>query len=527
MSHREQRLEKQARQRISANHPDAALVSCQKWTELSPDNADAWFYTAISQQLLLRYNDANNSIDKALNLAPDNQRYVARKAKILTATHAMAQVAPDAFQQAVSLVKRYENVEIAHPEVMNIFSSVYNTGRDFPQATHYAEMAVAVAPDNANYHNNLAVLLQHANRQQQALDHYNRAIELNPHNFSAYWQLAQLDQDLLGADFIDRCQSRLSQAGESKEAAIYLNFALARQYERNREFDESFEYLQRGNAAVKQYYPYRSSDDVDLYRCLKEQFPVALFEKNINGFNSREPIFIVGMPRTGTTLVEQIIAQAESVETAGELRNFTTLFDAACMALNPDREGLDKYQGLERIDYQHLGNDFIRSSRPMAGHSAQFIDKYPFNFALVGAIALALPQAKFVHLQRNPMDTCFSNYKHLFRLGFARHSYSLEDLGHYYLAYDDLMAHWNRCLPDRIFNLSYDRLVETPEEETRKLKNFLDLPWDEKTLDFHQSDKPVATPSAAQVRQGIYRSSQQHWKNYERQLQPLSELILS
>lgn len=526
MSHREQRLEKQARQRISANRPDAALVSCQKWTELTPDNVDAWFYTAIAQQLLLRYGDANISIDKALSLDPENQRYVSRKAKILTATHAMAQVSADAIQQAVSLIRPYEDVEIKHPEVMNIFSSVYHTGRDFVQATRYAEMAVAAAPDNANYHNNLAVLLQHANRQQPALDHYNRAIELNPQNFSAYWQLAQLDKALLGPDFIDRCQTRLSQAGDTRDAAIYLNFALARQYERNREFEESFEYLQRGNAAVKKCYPYRYSDDVDLYQCLEEQFPVDLFNENREGCNSREPIFIVGMPRTGTTLVEQIIAQADSVETAGELRNFTTLFDAACMTLNPGQEGLDKYQGLDRIDYRKLGDDFIKSSRPMAGHSPQFIDKYPFNFALVGAIALALPQAKFVHLQRNPMDTCFSNFKHLFRLGFARHSYSLEDLGHYYLAYDRLMAHWNRCLPDRLYNLSYDRLVETPEEETRKLKSFLGLPWDEKTLDFHQSDKPVATPSAAQVRQGIYRSSRQHWKNYEQQLQPLAELIL-
>ncbi|RZA28269.1 MAG: sulfotransferase, partial [Proteobacteria bacterium] len=245
------------------------------------------------------------------------------------------------------------------------------------------------------------------------------------------------------------------------------------------------------------------------------------------GCMSEEPIFVIGMPRSGTTLVERIISSHPMVHSGGELQNFGVCLKRASASTTPSILDLDTIGRCGTLDWERLGSAYIASTRPGTGHTPRFIDKLPHNFLFLGYIARALPNARIIHLRRNPLDTCVSNFRQLFALTspFYDYSFDLLDTGRYYLMYDQLMRHWDSVLPGRILEVRYEQIVDSLESSSRRLVDFCGLPWDDACLQFERNEAPVATASAVQVRQPIYRTSLNRWKRYEAQLGELVELL--
>ena len=301
--------------------------------------------------------------------------------------------------------------------------------------------------------------------------------------------------------------------------------ALAKQHEDEGRYQTAFHLLTRGKRRKAATLGYSFDADRALFAAA-ERVPAALTGSGA-GCQSREPIFIVGMPRTGTTLVERILSSHPSVFSAGELTNFgLVLKRAAGTSSNRvlDAETLD---ACARCDLAAVGSGYVESTRPRTGHTERFIDKMPLNFFYVPLIRRALPHAKIICVRRNPLDTCLSNYRQLFATSFSyyNYAYDLLDTGRYYAAFAALTARWRATMGDHYLEVRYEDVVDRTDHEARRLVEFCELPWDPRCLAFQDNAAPVATASSAQVRQPIYRTAMERWRHYERELAPLRALL--
>jgi len=303
---------------------------------------------------------------------------------------------------------------------------------------------------------------------------------------------------------------------------IGLCFALAKAYDDFGDTTHSFEYLARGNSIKRQGYQYNAEDDRTMFERIKTVFNKDLFKRHKDaGATNNTPIFVLGMPRSGTSLVEQILSSHSDVIGAGELNDLkqVSLTTHAALTHTNYPEGV---AALTDADFVSMGDAYIKRLRQHSSTANHIIDKKPHNFMAIGLIALILPNARIIHCRRDPMDTCFSNLKQNY-FGIMTHKYAndMQEMGEYYRLYADLMSHWHTVLPGRVLDISYEALIEDQEAETRNMIEHLNLPWDEHCLSFHDNKRAVHTASVTQVRQPIYRHAVKAWQRYETQLAPL------
>lgn len=267
---------------------------------------------------------------------------------------------------------------------------------------------------------------------------------------------------------------------------------------------------------------YRVDTDLQIIAKIQETYRPELFDGRIVGCDRDDPIFIIGMPRTGTTLVERILGSHSLVHAAGELNTFALeLMRLVKEAPSPaPASRADFVARTAQLDFKALGEAYLSAARPVRGTTPHFIDKLPFNYLYAGLIHLALPRAKIINVQRHPMDTCFAVYKQWFKDAYP-FSYNLDELGKYYLAYHQLMQHWNEVMPGVIHTLQYESLVADIDGETRRLLHYCELPWEEQCLRYYQNTQASTTASALQVRQPVYHTSVGKWRHYARQLESL------
>jgi hypothetical protein len=254
-----------------------------------------------------------------------------------------------------------------------------------------------------------------------------------------------------------------------------------------------------------------------MYRALTEAFTADWLNGAKPGNLDASPIFVLGQPRTGTTLIEQIISSHSDVTSAGELPQFGLSIRALSKVKDPTKLSADTVRASAHIEPEKLGRAYLQATRPMRGTTPHFVDKLPNNFLHIPLILKALPNARIVHLTRNPMDTCFANYKQLFARAFP-HSYDQAEMARHYIRYANLMAHWRTEFPGRFLDISYEDTVSDLEANARKLIAFLGLDWQDKCLNFQQNQEAVATASMIQVREKVHTRSVGRWRNYEHQL---------
>jgi hypothetical protein len=304
---------------------------------------------------------------------------------------------------------------------------------------------------------------------------------------------------------------------------VGLLFALGTELDRRREFDAAFECFSRGNALRRRQQPFDPDRDRRLHGQLREVFTREFLAERVGQGNpDPAPIFIVGMPRSGSTLVEQILASHPAVDGTYELPE---LGQVARSAELERTDGLAYPAVLHQLDaaaLAGLGAQYLALTRVHRGSAPRFTDKMPNNYLHVGLLALILPNARIINVRRHPLDTCLSCYMQLFAHGQS-FSYDLRDLGEHYLQYQRLMDHWHSVLPGHVLDLQYEDLVADFEGQLRRLLDYCQLPWDDRCLSFHETRRAIRSASSEQVRRPLYGSASNRWRNYQHHLTPLLE----
>jgi tetratricopeptide (TPR) repeat protein len=348
-----------------------------------------------------------------------------------------------------------------------------------------------------------------------------RVIAINPHDYDAYRNRATLRRWTTEDNHIEAMAKRLEQGTSTPAGEVQLCYALAKECEDVGEDSKAFEYLKRGADKRRSLLSYRVEGDLEVLDRLQAVFNRELLNSGHPACQDRSPVFVLGLPRSGTTLVERIISSHPEVASLGEINNF-----AYALMHTVGRHGgkLELVDHAAHIDFGELGRRYARSIRRYGKDAARLIDKTPLNYLYIGLIRLALPNAKIVHVVRNPMDSCYGMYRSLFRAGYP-FSYDFGDLARYYIGYRRLMDHWRSIAPDAFLDVGYEELVNDQEAVTRRILEYCDLPWDANCLEFHKNRSAVATASAAQVRRPVYRDALGRWRRYENQLEPLARTL--
>jgi tetratricopeptide (TPR) repeat protein len=498
---------------------DEAVACYRRALALNPDHADAQMNLGVALVDLDRLDEAVTWLRSALALAPDNARVQMNLGNVLV-RQGRKEEAVECYRQAVAL----------HPDDpearYNLGVVLLQLDRLEEAVAHY-QLALAVRPDDAGTLNNLGVALFGLGRHDEALVRYREALALKPDYVEAHYNLTDVrtlsrgDPDLTALEGLAAGVDRLPPT-----QAVYLHFALGKGLEDAGDYPRAFEHFLRGNALRRRLIRYDEAATREQFRRVARVFDAGLFERARGmGEPSSLPIFIVGMPRSGSTLVEQILASHPQIHGAGEL---TGLAEVASTGLGADQPAMafpDYLVNLEGEALARLGRAYLaRLPVPLAGR-IRITDKMPNNFLLIGLIRLILPQARIIHTVRDPIDTCVSCFSKLF-IELQDFSFDLAEVGRYYRWYHELMAHWRAVLPSgSLLEVRYETLVEDMEAQARRLIAYCDLPWDEGCLAFHRTRRAIRTASAVQVRQPLFRSSMGRWRRFRPYLQPLlSEL---
>lgn len=371
----------------------------------------------------------------------------------------------------------------------------------------------------ADVWNNFGTALKEVGRFDEALAAFERAFALDPQSAASLLGLSDVKTFRDGADAHLKQMERLAPnlAALPPQQRVYLHFALAKAYDDLGRTDEAFAQLKAGNWLKRESEFYDEAAALGLFERVKRVFDADFVARPRGGAEEKTPIFVIGMPRSGTTLIEQIISSHSDVGAAGEI----SAMNKVVRSLGGFPEGV---RALEGDSFGRAGADYLRVLQSFAPNAGRITDKTPSNMHLIGLIQLALPNATIVHVRRDPVDTCFSCYSKLFTREMGQ-TYDLGALGRYYRAYDDLMRHWDDVLPGRVLGVQYEDVVADTEMQARRLMDHCGLAWDERVLAFHENARAVSTASAAQVRQPIYATSVARWRRYEAHLGPLLEAL--
>ena len=369
--------------------------------------------------------------------------------------------------------------------------------------------------------------LKTVGRADEAVTSYRGAAAIRPDLGDAYWSLANLKTYRFEASELDRMLEAEAAATTSAEDRYHLCFALGKAFEQSGDHDRSFTFYERGNRLKKSELRYRNDRLQQEMSLQQEVFTCDLLERRAGiGCAAPDPIFIVGLPRAGSTLLEQILASHPMVDGTLELPNVLAI--ANRLNGRGTVQAAPRYPAVvrEMLDeaFAKLGREYIEGTRLHRRGAPRFTDKMPNNFRHIGLISLMLPQARIIDARRDPMACCFSAFQQLFAEG-QEFSYDLADLGQYYRAYVELMDHWDRVLPGRILRVNHEDVVADLDCEVRRLLDFCGLPFDERCLRFHETDRPVRTASSEQVRQPLNKRGVEQWRRYAAHLGPLREAL--
>jgi Flp pilus assembly protein TadD len=501
---------------IDAGDIRQGLAVCQRLNREFPSFAYGWYLASFLMKRARNFPDALRAIDQAMELSYSD-RYQLHKAKCLFEAGDIA--------GATGTARLLCDKSFPEAQLHNDLASLLHMLGDHDHALQHYSRAVALDGGNAEYHFNKGAVQRYLGDAAGAEASFDAAINLNPHEFEAYNARAQLRTQTAERNHIVQLRELVARI-DSPVGSTQLNYALAKELEDVGDFDGAFAALQRGADSKRRHMQYSVDTDLQIMAGIADVYGPALFDGRVHGADGGDAIFIIGMPRTGTTLIERILGSHSQVHSAGELNNFSLeLLRLVKQTLNPPPASrLDFVTATARLDFRALGEAYLRSVRPLRDARPYFIDKLPFNFLYAGLIHLAMPRAKIINLQRHPMDTCYAVYKQLFKDAYP-FSYNLDELGQYYIAYHELMRHWNAVMPGVIHTLRYEAVVSDVEGQARRLLEFCGLPWENQCLRFYQNPRPSTTASALQVRQPIFDTSVGKWRRYAQQLEPLRERL--
>ena len=457
-------------------------------------------------------------LERATQLAPHEGRYFTYLARSLVSLNKQADARAAADQAA--------RLPIDDAWFADAIGVVYSRTGFHEKAVPLFERAVALNPAPANFHYNLGASLQFSGAFEKAKQAYRAAIDREPGLYRAYSSLVMLQKQTVDDNQLDQLVELFEAHKTNADAALHFGHAIAKTLEDMERFEESLDWLHKAKAEKATALNVDIEVDLANFRAARQTYPDPRAAPPPD--EGPSPIFIIGLPRTGTTLVDRILSSHPDVVSAGELNTFAGLIKSGAQThsnLVLDKNTLNKATALNLAG---IGKSYIEATQELARGAARMTDKMPLNFFYAGLIHAALPNARIVALRRGAMDSCLSNYRQLFSTGFSYYNYTfdLENTAKYYRAFDDLIAHWRNVLPpSRFMEISYEDIVLDQEVQTRDLLAFCGLSWDEACLRFHENLAPVSTASSVQVRQPLYSGSIGRWKKYGSRLASLKDAL--
>tara|TARA_Y100000590_G_scaffold470468_1_gene665416 strand:- start:806 stop:2341 length:1536 start_codon:yes stop_codon:yes gene_type:complete len=450
---------------------------------------------------------AQNNIDAAINIyekgikIDPNFAMIYNNLGLLYEFRKKNKEAEEQYKKSISLDK-----SIAEPH-NNLGKLFFSLGK-YSDALNSYKHALNINSKLPYVHHNLATLYISFGEFSKAKSHLKEAIKIQPNLIHAHRSLSRITKYKVDDEHLNQLNELYKELNLKDEInRMYLAFSLGKAYEDIMNFDKSFSYYKEANIIYKNKINFSINEEKKKFEDIKKIYNQDIFNKyKDHGFKDKSPIFILGLPRSGTTLVEQILSSHPLVFGADEIE----------LIPNLNNKYIKNKNSIKSETLESIGKEYVEKIKKISDNSERTTDKYPANFLLIGLIKLALPNSKIIHCCRNAEDTCFSIFKNHFTSDKIKYAYNIDDIVEYYNLYSDLMNHWKDTLNNFIFDINYEKLISNTEFEVKKLLKFCDLNWNSSCLDFYKNKRPIKTASDVQVREKIYLSSVNSWKNYSK-----------
>jgi tetratricopeptide (TPR) repeat protein len=508
----------EAQRHIEAGRLPAARRAAQVLLEQQPELAEGWLLLALAEQRLQHHEAMLEAVREAARIQPDNTQVALKLAEALLLCGSGA--------EARATLASLEARAAGDARLLTAIAALYTSAGAHQDRLRCTRGALALAPDEPALLGSCAAAETACGLIHDAEQHLDELLARKPNDYGSYYRRSILRQQHADRNHVAELTSVLASLPAQSADIVPLCYALAKEYEDQACYLLSFSHLRRGAARRRRGMTYQVADDEAAMRAIIAAFDAQrMAALGTVGQADAAPIFVTGLPRSGTTLVDRILSSHSAVHSLGEINDLAYAIIKLTGGVDESAEDppnrLKQIGRAARLDFTALGRDYLARVAGYSRDKPRFIDKTPWNFLYFGLIALALPQARIIHLRRNPMDSCFALYKTLFR-GGSPYSYDLGDLARYYLAYHALMQHWRQVLPGHFLEVDYEQLVQSPDTATRAVLDWCGLDFEPQCLEFHRNAAPAATASAAQVREPIHTRSVMNWKHYATELQPLA-----
>lgn len=483
---------------------------------ITPGNRDAMLNLALSLKGQKKLDDALAIANQAAQMFPDRVEPISLAAAICLDRRA--------HEAAGRLVEQALALDPDNVDTLLVAGRLHTEELRNEKALEFFQRAVAAQPANAEAHNLLGSALRQAGDFDGALKALERSLALNPDNCGAFVDIGETKRFQSDSDphLLAMREREKSADTLSAEQQMMLHFALGKACDDLNQADAAFAHFNKACSIKRSLISYSEPDALELFKRIERDFTAEVAERlSGHGDPSQLPIFIMGMPRSGTTLIEQILSSHPMVRGGGELAEVRETLSDLRARVDGQRAYPEMLASLKSDDVRQFGQMLVRRLAQRAQGQLRITDKMTSNFFFLGLLHVALPQARIIHIRRNAADTCLSCYSKLFLSG-VDYSYDLGELGRYYVAYEKLMNHWRKVLPkDAFLDVRYEDVVADIEGQSQRILSFCGLPWDASVLSFHESSRSIRTASALQVRQPLYHSSVERWKAYAEHLGPL------
>lgn len=484
----------------------------------NPKNVDAMRLLGRVALSAKRNADAEKLFRRAVNIAPDFVGAISDLGRVLKEQ--------DFLEEAIDCFRRVIRLQPKNPQAHFLLAGALAPAALTHDAIDAYRRVLELAPAHAGARLGLGHVLKTVGQQDDAVREYRESIRVKPDSGESFWSLANLKTYRLTDADIGDIERQLASDDLTTQSRVNFLFALAKAREDRGDFDAAWEHYRQGNRLQRAEVSYDPVQTEVLTDTLESVFDADLFARHAGvGNPDPSPIFVVGLPRSGSTLIEQILASHSQVEGTSEL----PYLGRVATSLNRNRaDGVNYPEAVRELrpaNFAALGQDYLDlARRHRTAGAARFIDKMPNNFPSVGFLHLILPNATVIDARRHPLDACLSGYRQLFAKG-QTFTYDLTDIGEYFLQYERILDHWHGVLPGRVLTIQYEDVVNDFEHQVRRLLDHCGLPFEEACLRFHETDRPVRTASSEQVRQPIYTTAIGFWRNYERHLGELIDVL--
>jgi tetratricopeptide (TPR) repeat protein len=510
-----QQLLKKGFDALSRGDVSAAAEHCQQALAIKPDLVPAHFLVGLAGLEAKDRRTAFSAFQSVVKLDRDHAAAWAHLAKLY--------MSEGQVNKADAALRETQRIRPTDPIVLDLIGTTLSLMGEHSVAGAFFARANNTQPGHPAYMQNLANNYVFHGESTKAEQVFNEILKIQPNSPQAHWGLAS-SRKAVDDSHNQQMQALLDKDRMSPRARAFYLYGLGKEYEDLKQWDNAFDSFSEGAAARRSTVEFDETAEIAMFDYLTEHFTADWLADGEAGNSDPAPIFVLGQPRSGTTLVERIITSHSQVHSAGELQQFGLALRRLGHYNNPIRFSAELFERAQQLEPQKIGSLYLQTSAKMRGNTPRFVDKLPQNYLMLPLILKALPNAKIVHLVRDPMDACFASFKQLFADAYL-HSYEQSEMARHHVRYRQLMATWRERFPGRFFDISYEETARDLEPNARALLDYLELPWEEACLNFHEQDGAVSTASAAQVREPAHTRSIGRWRRYETQLAPMLDTL--